>query len=779
MKLPYRIEKYGDKEMKTLNISALPILILLLLTQACGKGGSSSAKLEISRAFAVTNTYFGGGLIITGKNLSKNQSFTVSLDSTTSISMQLEKGTWHFSAVAWDGGIAPEKKFAGTVYCGLTGKDLVNDSETVDINLGTEKCGDPIFTAGHVDTTTTPYTFKYLDVIGTCSTFFPNEVLPNQTVASSLAQATTPPDFCNNVSEDLKTKVKAIRIHAQNKTLGQVNPTPGFGTECITSATSDSKINLGTSFRLPYKSIPFTIMTFEDENCSKPLTHYDFRNGLSAPSSMFDHILVNNDTSPSQMKLFLPGNDMKRAKSPFLAILPNIKCDDGTTIGKCRTTPSSHADFHGNANGSSQRVYVKNESSCPETMTASYPVASATCFENDNEVEVEFSGSTSGLGSFAMNGNTYSVYLASTLQEHMKYNAHQSLIEMLGSSDDLLPISFFMPEQREKSDTKAHGILSQVREMFSPDGPGGVVGIPGSATTFQKACLDAVVSKEITRYDPEKMKNETFKIVVHNSTVSSPGPAFCNPTNIAETDCATFGVKFDKRMLVYDYSFSSITPAMAFEFSCSGKVGKLEDNSTEIEGEKKHVTQEIISWNTEDHTLTNQRFEKIGVYSEYELNSNSWILQKNYRGMTRIMKSDKNTYEYWKYNYNARRDETSTSFNQHLGFQQFLVSDPTNGKICTFENSEGITDNDLNYFWNNTTFDPLRSELPKITSDGNDIFFYFTDLWETASGSTCPSSFSSLPTGADKFQNTIDFKLESLNSSDFYSKFGTNFMTAP
>ncbi len=763
--------------MKTLKTTTLSIMLLLFLTLACGKGGSSSARLEVSRAFAVTNTYFGGGLIITGRNTSKNQTFTVSLDSSTSINMQLEKGTWQFSAVAWDGGVAPEKKFAGHTYCGWIEKALVSDAETVDINLSSEKCADPLFTAGHVDTSTTPNTFKYLKVIGTCSTFFQNEVLPAQNIASALVQATTPADFCNNVSEDLRTDVRSIKIHAQNKSLKETIPTTGFGTGCLKSATSDSKIDLGATLRLPYRSIPFTIITFEDENCSKPLAHYDFRNGLNASSPLFDHILVNNNTSTNQMKLFLPGNDLKRAISPFMGILPSIKCFDGTTTGKCRTSPTSHANFHGNV-GSNQRVFVENESSCSGSLTVSAPLTSATCSTSDKGVEVEFAGSAAGIGSFIINGTTYTVYLANTLEESKKYNAHRTLVEMIGVSDISLPRSFFMPHEND-NDNESYGILSRVREMLSPSGPGGVVGLPLGATTFQKACMDAIGSKEISLYNPEEMKNETYKVVVHNKPVSNPGPAFCNPTAIAENDCGVNGVKFDKRMLVYDYKISTIEPTMAFEFSCSSKVGKLEDNSTEIEGDRKKVNKEIISWNTEDNTFTSQRFEKIEMHSQHKLISGAWILQEDYRQMTRFMKTAPNGHEFWKYHFNARRDGSDNSFNQHLGSQQFKVADPVSGKVCAFENSIGLNITDPTYLWNSSSYDPIRSQLPKITQDTNDIFFYLSDDWGQAPGIGCTVDFNALPVGADKFQNTIDFKLDSLNSSSFFSKFGTTFMSAP
>lgn len=194
----------------------------------------------------------------------------------------------------------------------------------------------------------------------------------------------------------------------------------------------------------------------------------------------------------------------------------------------------------------------------------------------------------------------------------------------------------------------------------------------------------------------------------------------------------------------------------------------------------RRVNQEIVSWNTEDSSTINQRFEKIGTHTELKLISGSWKLQEIYRGMTRFMKSNENYYEYWKYNFNSRWNESTLTYKQHLGSQQFTVSDAVNKKVCASENSVGVNNIDEFYILNHVDYDGMRNASPKIGSDGNDIYFNFSDAWEDPTYYTCPTSFYDISTvGADKFQDTIDFKLESLNSTAFSDKFRTNFMTTP
>lgn len=762
-----------------------PILGLFLLCASCGGGGTSSASFEISRSFAMTNPSFGGGLIITGRHLEKGITFTSSLDTTTEVNMQLEKGTWRFSAVAWDGGAAPEVKFDGVTYCGKIDMSLVNDSETIDLNLTSSNCGDSYFTAGHVDTTALPHQFKTLDVIGTCNTFFPTQPLPGSTISTSLANSTTPGDFCSlaAVPKDLKTEVKGIKIYTQNKSVTQTIPTLGFSSNCL-AETTDSVINpnfapnaySGRNLRIPYGAIPFTVVTYEDTSCTEVLAKYNFNNGIASSYSSFDHLLVNNNTSLTQMKLFLPGNKIRRAKSPFLALMPSIRCAGNVP---CPTAPGTLSeDFHGFVN-SQNKAILSNESACGAIAHAGSVDIIPTCADLGDEVEITFNGTAAGAGSFTMNTVTYNVYLAAATLEHQRYQTQRSLIDLIGSSNDAIPETFFHPHNRDDDEGRAFGALSEVRDMFSPDGPGGVMGISGTPVTFTDACNQISGTKEITLYDSEKMLNETFKITVHNTPTSSPNGLFCNILNRDETDCALNGTGFEKRMVIHAYSFSTFVPVIALEFNCTNFLGRLESRITHFDNYERRQSQEIINWNTDDSsTFSYQRFEKLAFNSEYIYNSvtANWDLRRTNREMLRFQKKTSDEHESWLYSFNSHWN--GTDFEQHLGWQQLLTKPTATSYVCMLHNHQNANASDPNYLLEDSSFIGFQTS-PVDTSIPAD-YFELNGIWPaTVSSTGCGINFTGLTGAASMFDGNLDFQLASMQNATFLGKFGTIFLTGP
>jgi hypothetical protein len=762
------------------------IFVLLLLCISCGGGGTSSTSFEVSRSFAMTNPSFGGGLIITGKHLEKGITFTSALDTSTEVNMQLAKGTWRFSAVAWDGGASPEVKFSGVTYCGKIDKSLTNDSETIDLNLTSANCGDPYFTAGHVDTSTTPYKFKTLEVIGTCNTFFPSQPLPGSNINTSLANSTTSGDFCAlaGVPKDLKTEVKGMKIYTQNKSVTQRAPTLGFSSNCL-SESSDSVINptfapnpySGRSLRLPYGSIPFTVVTYEDSDCTKVLTSYNFSNGIASAYPSFDHLLVNNNISATQMKLFLPGNKIRRAKSPFLAIMPSIRCNGNVA---CPTTPGTlNEAFHG-FTGSPNKVILPQEDTCG-VLTYTLPVDSLpTCNDLGDEVEVTFTGSAAGSGSFTMNGITYNVYLAAASLEHQRYQTQRSLIDLIGPSNEAISDTFFYPHDKGDMEDRAYGVLSEVREMFSPDGPGGVIGISGIPPTFTDACLQISGTKEITLYDNEKMINETFKITVHNSPIAAPNGLFCNIDNSDETNCALNGSGFDKRMTIHAYAFSTFVPVLAMEFNCTNFLGRLESRRNDFDSSERKYDQEIINWNTDaDFNYNYQRFEKLSINNEYIYNPGtlSWDLRRTNREMLRFQKRGPDEHESWLYDFDSHWN--GSGFEQHLGWQQLLSKPSATANICMLHNHQTVNHvSDANYLLEDPTYSIYQTQ-PADTSTPTE-YFLLNATWPAVVNTTgCGANFTALTGAPSKFDGDLDFQLGSMQNATFLGKFGTTFLTDP
>src|SRR5690606_20076825 len=123
----------------------------------------------------------------------------------TSTTLELDKGTWRISAIGWDGGeMAPARHFAGKAYCGSISKSLVNDTETIQLNVSQEGCTKDLFSAGHVDTAASPSTLKNLGRNITCNSFFKAKPSPTDTLSGMLIDGSTEDNYCENLDNDLR-----------------------------------------------------------------------------------------------------------------------------------------------------------------------------------------------------------------------------------------------------------------------------------------------------------------------------------------------------------------------------------------------------------------------------------------------------------------------------------------------------------------------------------------------------------------------------------------------
>lgn len=77
------------------------LLLSLIALTACGQK-SSNATLEVTQGFAFTSTGFGGGLIVSGQNLSTGQRFSSAITNGTSVNLNLPNGDWQFYAMGFE-----------------------------------------------------------------------------------------------------------------------------------------------------------------------------------------------------------------------------------------------------------------------------------------------------------------------------------------------------------------------------------------------------------------------------------------------------------------------------------------------------------------------------------------------------------------------------------------------------------------------------------------------------------------------------------------------------
>lgn len=757
------------------------LLITTTLIGLTGCGSKSVGKLEVSQSFATTNTSFGGGLVISGKHLTSGRSFSHSILSGKEMRINLESGSWKISAVGWDGGGSPgtEKLFAGNPHCGTVVANLASASQVVDLTINQANCNTAEFSGGHVDATNT---LKDFTAIITCNSFFTHLINPAASISSQIvSQGNSMDGFCENIllPADLKSKVQAVKIQSMEKLPGQSDFTPGsVTTGCLQgSAGAESKIyptaapNPYNSYtlRLPFANLPLMVTTYRDTGCSMPEAVYQFADGLVNGDPKGDHLLHTHYTNT--MKLLLPGNDLKKAFSPFMAIMPYFKRDFGGNPAKFATEPGSLSfAIHGLVGPN--KAILENESSCA-AITPSGDVTAPSCTDLGDHVQIAFTGNAEGSGTLTMNGNVYTVYVGNTGFGAARYSSQKLVMSLLGHSGTESMDKFF--ELNDKDDN-GYGVLSAIRNMLSPHGAGGVIGVSDLNETFTDSCLNQVADKETTMFNYEKMQLETFRVILHNSVAGSPTKFICNNADMDEANCATNGTDFDKRMLIYDYSVSAVSPAMVLEFNCTSMLGKMEINSFEIEGTKKEHIAQVINWNTDTNaSLANQRFERVALTKNYIYNS-GWNQVEEARTMSRVTKTGPDDYEVWNYHYSTHKNGLST-FDQVLDYKRLKTSSITNLNYIT--DSAFVTNANPTFILVDSAYTTILDRTPASESFMN--YFYPNDTFPQGSSGTA-ATFNTLSTdfaNANQINDGLAFKLRTLGQPAFTNSFGGSFYTAP
>lgn len=777
--------------------SLLSLLSLLFIAVGCGSGGQSDSTLQVSRAFAMTNTTFPGGLIVTGKKVGTNKTFSLSLTDSMTANIQLDQGTWRFAAVGWDG----SKTFGGNTSCGWVEKNLMNSQETIDLVISKEKCTDTatdgvnVFAAGFVDTSSVPNKFKKLSLLSTCNTFYkvipsPADTLLSNDVASPGNWSSS---YCDSLPNDMRGRVQSFRIRSVQKLVNQVLPETALNSGCFNmnpGSTVSSLGGTGQPFtgaevgpRLPYNSIPFIIEVYEENDCNRFMGGYYFRRGLkNGFVEEFDHVIAENGTG--HVNLLLPGNDLKRARSPFAAILPYFKKDDGTTKFPFETLPSTLPDLY--ITRGTPHKFVLEAGSC--TITGATGVGTPSCInlgDGKREVTLSVTGTGDGSGSFSLDGDLYNVYIADTSESFQRFSTQKILLDLVGSGNSNLSTRFFFPVEDEEAED--YGVLKEAREMLS--GAGALGGMP-AASTFQEACQNASVSKEFSLYEPEDMIFKKYKLEISNNTVATPTKYFCNTADKSPTSC---NIDFDKRMSIWFYQISTIVPAFVIEFSCTKQVGRMEIFANEVRGISKFSDRMILSWNTQPTSLlVDQRLEMMRNQTRHIYNSSTKkfdILRSENRKMARVAKTSGLDLEIHHFDYGAHFDTAINQWRTHLDSHQIASKNPTTPPhqlvVCSQHNGSALDDTDrFLVFSQGYADDPIvtgalgnikyqanSSSFTSASTDCTGMNTFTAQLFTDGNADTIDDN------GSDKIDENLPLQLDTLNSPLFMGKFGTSFQT--
>ena len=659
-------------------------LLTLFTLVSCGGSGNSKAKLEISRGFAVSNAGFDGGLIITGKNSTTGESFSIDLVSGNQSQMELPKGSWTFLAVGWDGD-SSALKFGGKPYCGKTDAVLNSDSQTVSISLTIERCAsDQTFASSTYtamsaagELTATPVlAFKKLNRIISCNSFYNhfNPILPTTQISTVLYtknSSSIPDNFCSsamNMPLDLQSKVKAYKFHAFNKTVTQSVGSPGFSSPCLDLTVADgyypSAAAYPTGLRLPSK-LPLMVETFEDSSCSKSIAIFAYSAGLEGDNSeAFDSIFY-SILSPNVSGLILPANDVKRAISPFVHLLPKIKCAAGLN---CPVEPLIVGGYtYKGYDGALNKIHDRDRSVCPSIgSVTSVPagITSVGCIPDNGGITLSYAfNSPNQLVSIYFGGVlVYKTYIKPTLTtlESDRLIIRNRLLELHGYQTTTFPRTFFNDGYRKDDDKEMEGVLGSVREMMNT--PSAIIGVSNSSLSFKDSCLATSGTKEISLYDDESLSLETYRIEIDNPANSVARGYFCQASNpsVADGSCAK---NFEKELRIFDYKTSSLIPRIRTKLNCDEAFGKFLSFDDETKLNSRRTEQNLVSWNT-DLSAT-ARFEKISIQQDFNVVSGTSSLKSERREMVRLQKISFDDYALWDYLFQTHKDAAIWNQSMH------------------------------------------------------------------------------------------------------------------
>ncbi len=660
--------------MKTL-LKLLVLITILTSLVSCG-AQKSSATFKVSSSFMMSNSGYQGGLIIRGKK-STSESFSIAIPYTagstsSETKIELPKGDWEFYAAGWSGSNA----FEGNVYCGLSRANLSQDSATIEITVSQDNCGNGFF-AGPISQLTAADAVNNSNnrirnfILSSCGAFYD--------VNTNVIQNGASVAYCDDPTFplEMRSKVKSFKIKAINKKMYGIGSdllaTSGFESQCYSNNNSAiSHITPNQSIRLPTLNIPLEFEVFENVNCEQSIAIYPMLEGIEFNYPNMDKLLLTKPNSPTHyVSLHLPSNELKKGYSPFYHLMPSFKC-----AGNLCLPGKSGTHFYAVKN-TDIKLYPKELVDCNNQVVALGPANNGfhtllTC--DDSSEDKPFlslpilatcgggseicSSADSKIFEFTIDGTSSFVHIFNTYDE---LNTFRIGWDFLGKSLDAPEIG----DHGGDNDRDIYGALSVAREMLSPNGPGGLFGTNAPLTSPN--CLSVLGEKEITLFDQEEQKNQTYRVVIDNPVISAIN-AFFRSSESYDGSSIVDNSR-DKTLMAYKLiAPGSFKLEIFMKFSCSQKAGILLDvySDTDDPG-KVREEKKLMVWNTPDSIIGKkyQRFEKYQISKEYNA-SNS--VSRISTSVTRVMK-DNNISNGSSYQINGseyhREFVNSTDFNEY------------------------------------------------------------------------------------------------------------------
>lgn len=769
---------------------------MLLLLTACGGGKGTSTKLEISSSFLMTNPYFGGGLIITGRNLATNEHFSQSIVASSSIRFPLTSGRWEFAAIGWDGGgTGSERPLAGRPYCAINQFEIAGESATINLTLKPEICGTPAFAGTTLPNDSTTYpgfpTLRKLKWALTCNSFIRG--IPHAQITGAIQDHFLQPSDFNTVCDlhapDMKSEAQSMKIYALNKGPDQLVPELGISTTCLQNASGgtltyvdlDSVYGSIFPLRLPLKTIPLGITLYKDPNCDETriVTRFQFKEGLQTVMPGQQHLLQSNDqagVSNTEIKLVLAANEFKKGFSSFQHLLPFFKKNTGPA--PFITEPSSVSGGAQYPVFASVPKTIRLESkTCPaEGAHINVTPGTVSCTPSLQGALVTFTATTSSMtATLVMGSESITFYADAEATGRERFETNKNIYRLLGAPLSTSNFEDFFAETKVGDDDAKYGILSKVRSMLKPDGAGGAFGIYDPSMTFQDNCLNTVGDKDAVVFKFENGIPEERRYRVQVSTVTGTRvlPNFTCHNGDYDSTCIG-DVSVDKRMLIWDYANDPVLPSIALEFSCADFAGKYQDNIYDDSFLVDIQSQTIINWNTNlSGTWDKQRIETL---QSTQIKTGS-VLQSDKKSISRIRKIDGDNYEGHTYSYHSKRN--GSNYDETLIKNNYLTMVAIPPYICFDYLNLPLSATSYKGIFSHAPFNADRSTFAGIgeflSGTGDKFQPNVVFPQPVTGGQNCTwTAYSNLNAG-NLVNGNLDFNLDSLQNLD--TAFSSGFMT--
>ena len=564
------------------------VLFSLIFFTACGGGKETKAKFVVGQSFALTNSGYDGGLTIYGKNLLTNETFAYSSlpnGGQNQIVLDLAKGPWSFGVVGWSS--PTTGNLSGNVHCGSIDQvDLASDTQTINLAASSANCVTSAFASSTNISTPPSLNLKNLEF----------HICPKISTGTNSSTNT----FCQNqnLNESLGDDIWGIKLRLHSKPLPGTSSQTVIESSCIPASTV-GYFNL-SSYKIPTKNLPISIVTFKNKNCSESESSniFDFLYGLEADySNTFDKLFA-FPVSSENPKIFISSTRSRRQSSPLESLIPKITCSGGNSCSFIRTNPS-FTDFviYGGPGGSKSQFILSYNENCSSfsNFTTTGDLIFLMCKDRRGggaiiEVSTTNTGdceTTNCTLSYDHNSSTVTKSIKALVpQQHEVVRQQEKIIRLLGIENTSYSNPLVFSLAHLDNIRRSTGILHDIGEMFSSHGPAGAFSDVANCSNLSGVRFLDVFEEGIYK---------RFQVEISSIAESAPRQ-ICSPTELNSSGICSYTL--DKKMILREPVSNIFKATEVIKFDCDYKVGYSESNWIESESNGSRTEKRIIYWNS-------------------------------------------------------------------------------------------------------------------------------------------------------------------------------------